>query len=118
MAKKIKLEDPIPLKGVLEQLFKSYEVDGKMDDYKIMLAWHDYLTSALDSKHAELLKSNTSAHRITKERHLMIAVKAAVIANELQFMKAMLEEGFKEHIKALGYKSIKKIVFALATLSI
>lgn len=113
MAKKIKLEDPILVKGVLEELFKTYEIEGKTEDYKIMLAWQDYLSTALDPSHAQLLKSNTTAHRITKERHFMVAVKAAVIANELQFMKASLEEGFKEYLRVAGYKGIKKIVFEL-----
>lgn len=113
MAKKIKLEEPIAIKQVLEQVFKNLDMDGKMDDYKVMQAWNSFLSGAAKPAMAKKLKEYTFAHRITRERILVIGVRSAVMANELQFMKAMLENKFKELIQEQQLPEISGIVFEL-----
>ncbi len=113
MAKKIKLDDPIQVKGILEQVFKNLNLDEKMQDYKIILLWNEFLASAANPELAAKLQKFTSAHRVTPERALVIGVKSAVIANELQFIKPMLEERFISLVKEQGYEAINKLIFEM-----
>ena len=113
MRRKFKLDDPIQVKLVLEQVFKNLNLDEKMQDYKIMLLWNEFLASAANPELASKLQKFTSAHRITLDRALVIGVRSAVIANELQFIKPMLEERFIKLIAEYKYKPINKLVFEM-----
>ncbi len=113
MAKKVKLEDPLPVKGILEQVFKHLNLDEKMQDYKIMLLWEQFLSTAANPELAKKLQKFTTAHRMTQDRALVIGVKSAVIANELQFIKPMLEERFIKLVADQGYQAVKGLVFEM-----
>ncbi|MBT6843439.1 MAG: hypothetical protein HOA17_06540 [Candidatus Melainabacteria bacterium] len=113
MAKRAKLADPVGIKGVLSQVFKNLEIDGKMDDFKIMQAWDGFLTTATKPLLAKKLKEYTFAHRVTRERSLVIGVRSAVMANELQFMKPMLQKKFIELVVELELPVIAEIAFEL-----
>ena len=139
MAKRIKLAEPVGIKEVLSQVFKNLEIDGKMDDFKIMQAWDGFLSTATKPLLAKKLKEYTFAHRVTRhpakrslasdvdtkevgtvqstssvvERILIIGVRSAVMANELQFMKPMLQKKFKELMIKLELPEIAEIAFEL-----
>ncbi|MDA0771688.1 MAG: hypothetical protein O3C63_01965 [Cyanobacteria bacterium] len=134
MAKRIKLAEPVGIKEVLSQVFKNLEIDGKMDDFKIMQAWDGFLSTATKPLLAKKLKEYTFAHRVTRhpakqgfasedkedfcskstiERILIIGVRSAVMANELQFMKPMLQKKFKELMIELELPEIAEIAFEL-----
>ena len=113
MRKKLKLEDPIQVKGILEQVFKNLNLDEKMQDYKTMLLWNEFLRTAANPELAKKLQKFTSAHRITTDRGLVIGVSSAIIANELQFIKPMLEERFIKLVTEYGYKPVHKLIFEM-----
>jgi hypothetical protein len=91
---KSKQDDLLPVKGVLDQVFKDLDLDEKIFDYTIMQAWDAFAKSYTKGSIAE----QTKAHRITKDRALVIGVKSAVIANELQFIKPKLEQAFLDYL--------------------
>lgn len=113
MARKIKLEDPIQVKGILEQLFRDLNLDEKIQDYKIIQLWNEFLASAANPELATKLQKFTSAHRVTLDRALVVGVKSAVIANELQFIKPMLEKRFINLVAEYEYEAISKLVFEM-----
>lgn len=114
--RRTKQEDLMPVKAVLEKVFKDLDLDKKIFDYEIMKSWTDYAQEFLKP----IIAANTFAHRINKNRSLVIGVKSAVIANELHFIKPRLEEEFIQFIYErfdLASKpqsnQIKDIVFEL-----
>lgn len=115
MKKRSKLADPLPIKDVLSSLFKGMEIEGKMDDFKVMQAWDGFLGTAAKPAMSKKLQEYTFAHRINRERMLIIGVRSAVMANELQFMKPMLETKFVELIAKQDLPEISGIVFELRT---
>ena len=103
-----KQEDLIPVQGILGKLFNDLDLEKKSMDYMIMLAWNDYARQKLSPS----ISSSTSAHRINKNRNLVIAVKSAVIVQELQFLKGKIEKEFLEFIREIPSK-IKGLSFEL-----
>jgi hypothetical protein len=91
--RKTKQEDLLPLKGVLESVFKDLNLDEKIFDYTIMQAWNEFMKRSKGT-----LGTHTFAHRITKDRALVIGVKSAVVANELHFVKPKLEQDFLDYL--------------------
>lgn len=91
---KSKQDDLLPVKGVLDQVFKDLDLDEKMFDFTIMQAWDKFIQSYGKGSIAK----QTQAHRITKDRGLVVGVKSAVIANELQFIKPKLEQAFLDYL--------------------
>lgn len=113
--RKTKQEDLIPLKGVLESVFKDLNLDEKIFDYTIMQAWDEFMKKSKGS-----LATHTFAHRITKERALVVGVKSAVVANELHFVKPKLEQAFLDYLyehhdlkSKPRARQINKLVFEL-----
>ncbi len=113
MARKIKLEDPLPLKNVLGSLLQELNFDAKILDYHVMQLWVPVLEEALEPDLAKLIAKHTAAHRITKDRKLVIGVKTAIVANELQFLKTALEEILQSQILKSSLPNIKNIIFEL-----
>ena len=73
-----------------------------------MLYWKKFIRENT----SDMIADNTFAHRFTKERKLVIGVKSAVIANELQFIKAIVEKEFIKEVQEYD-REIKGIVFEL-----
>jgi hypothetical protein len=86
-----------------------------MDDFKILQAWNGFVGTAAQTAMAKKLQEYTFAHRITRERVLVVGVRSAVMANELQFMKPMLEAKFVDLIAKQDLPEIEGIVFELRT---
>lgn len=107
-SKRGKQEDLLPLKGVLEKLVGDLNLDSKSVDYTIMQAWGAYA----QANTSDTIARNTFAHRINQERKLVIGVRSAVLANELQFIKAKLEKDFMTTIEELPRK-ITGLIFEL-----
>lgn len=112
----IKQDDLLPVKTVLDKVFKDLDLDKKIFDYEIMKSWNNYATEFLKP----LIAANTFAHRINKNRALVLGVKSTVIANELHFIKPKLEEGFIQFLDdKLNMSSkprssqIKELIFEL-----
>lgn len=95
-------------KSILEKVFKDLSLDEKIQDFEIMKSWKSFSAE----RSSKSIANNTFAHRITKDRKLIIGVKSAIIANELQFQKAKLEKNFIVYIKDLSRK-ISGISFEL-----
>jgi hypothetical protein len=107
-SKKIKQEDLLPVKGVLDKVFHDLDLDTKSQDYTIMQAWAVFTQANTSATIAR----NTFAHRINQDRKLVIGVRSAVLANELQFIKAKLEQDFMACIETIPRK-INGLVFEL-----
>ncbi len=93
---------------VLDSVSKKLNLAEKQKDFNIMLFWQDFAKKNT----SELIAKNTKAHRFTKDRQLVIAVKSAVIANELQFAKTLLEDQFLKEVKEFD-RGVKGLVFEL-----
>lgn len=115
MKRKVKLEDPISIKDVLPDVFKGLNIEGKMDDLKIIRLWDSFIKDSLKPALANKLKKYTFVHRIDRERNLVIGVRSAVMANELQFLKAMLEKKFQDLLVDYKLPQIRKLLFELRT---
>ena len=96
------------IEEVLGNLSEKLKLDEKKKDFSIMLFWKEFITENA----GELIAKNTSATRFTKDRKLVISIKSAVIANELQFSKAVIEEEFLEAVKP-HERDITGLVFEL-----
>ena len=115
MPKKTKLEDPIAIKDVLPGVFKGLNIEGKMDDLKVIRLWDVFVKDNLKPALAKKLQEYTFVHRISRERDLIIGVRSAVMANELQFLKPMLEEKFFQLLKDYNLAKVRSILFELRT---
>jgi hypothetical protein len=73
-----------------------------------MLSWAKFAEENLD----KFLATKISAHRISKDRKLVLGVKSAVIANDLQFKKTDLEKKFLDSLDD-NLPKISGIVFEL-----
>lgn len=93
---------------VLDSMSKKLKLDEKKQDFNIMLYWKDFIRTNT----SELIAKNTFAHRFTKDRKLVIGIKSAVIANELQFIKNIIEQEFLKEVAEFD-REIKGIVFEL-----
>jgi hypothetical protein len=69
----------------------------KHKHYEVMQLW-----SELDIP--QVIKKKTFAHRFTSSGKLFIGVKAAALANDLQFMKSELLAKLNERIKSINEK--------------
>ena len=96
------------IESVLGNLSDKLNLDEKKKDFSIMLFWKEFITENA----GELIAQNTAAQRFTKDRKLVIAIKSAVIANELQFSKAVIEEEFIKAVKP-HERDITGLVFEL-----
>jgi len=96
------------IRAVLEQVFQDLDLDEKIKDYKILQEW-DFFSS---DKLSPSVQKYTFAHRISKDRKVVIGVRSAVIANELQLSKVIIEKNFLETIKSFN-RGIKGLVFEL-----
>jgi mRNA-degrading endonuclease YafQ of YafQ-DinJ toxin-antitoxin module len=93
---------------VFDSLSKKLNLEEKKQDFNIMLFWKDFITD----NSSELIAKNTFAHRFTKDRKLVIGIKSAVIANELQMIKALLEKEFLKAIEKFD-RTVTGLVFEL-----
>lgn len=93
---------------VLDSMSKKLKLHEKKKDFNIMLYWNDFIRENT----SELIAKNTFAHRFTKERKLVIGIKSAVIANELQFIKAIIEQEFLKEIAEFD-RDVKGLIFEL-----
>lgn len=93
---------------VLESMSKKLKLDEKKKDFNIMLYWKEFILENT----SELIAKNTFAHRFTKDRKLVIGIKSAVIANELQFIKNIIEKEFLKEVQEYD-REITGIVFEL-----
>jgi hypothetical protein len=103
---KTKQEDLLPLNDLLNNVFKDLNLEQKSMDYMLMLAWSDFASKHLP----ETISKSTTAHRISKDRKLVISVKSAVVIQELHFLKNKIEKDFLEFIQDFPNK-IKGLVF-------
>lgn len=93
---------------VFDSLSKKLNLEEKKQDFNIMLFWKDFITD----NSSELIAKNTFAHRFTKDRKLVIGIKSAVIANELQMIKVLLEKEFLKAIEKFD-RTVTGLVFEL-----
>jgi len=103
--------DPPTVGTVMEKVIKKLKLDDNYEDFEIMNYWAEFLKE----QGSESLLKYTFSHRISKERQLVIGIKSAVIANELQFIKADLEASFLEQLSGKFKKQIRGLVFELRT---
>ena len=93
---------------VLESMSEKLKLDEKKQDFNIMLYWKEFILENT----SELIAKNTFAHRFTKDRKLVIGVRSAVIANELQMIKAIVEKEFLKSVQEFD-RDITGIIFEL-----
>lgn len=93
---------------VLESMNKKLKLDEKKQDFNIMLYWKEFIAKNT----SDFIAKNTFAHRFTKDRKLVIGIKSAVIANELQFTKDLLEQEFLKEVSEFD-RDITGLVFEL-----
>lgn len=108
-----KLEEPIQVQNILQQVFKDLNLDEKIKDYQIMQLWAEFCKNLANPDLGAKLNKYSFAHRINNDRSLVIGVKAAVLANELQFIKNLLEIEFSKAVEQRDLPVIKKLVFEL-----
>ncbi|MDD9898322.1 MAG: hypothetical protein OXU45_04895, partial [Candidatus Melainabacteria bacterium] len=99
----------------LPSVFKGLNIEGKMGDLKIIRLWDNFLKDSLKPALSKKLQEYTFVHRIDRERDLVIGVRSAVMANELQFLKPMLEKKFFELLEDYDLPHIRAILFELRT---
>lgn len=92
----------------LESMSKKLKLDDKRLDFNIMLFWKEFIKENT----SDVIARNTSATRFTKDRKLVVSIKSAVIANELQFSKDLIEQEFLKAVKDYN-REITGIVFEL-----
>ena len=93
---------------VLESMSDKLKLDEKKQDFNIMLYWKDFIRENT----SDMIAQNTFAHRFTKDRKLVIGIKSAVIANELQFIKTAIEQEFLKEVQKYD-RDINGLVFEL-----
>lgn len=111
--KRIKLEEPVKVQNILKKVFKDLNLDEKIKDYQIMQLWEVFCENLPNPDLASKLSKYSFAHRINNDRSLIIGVKAAVLANELQFIKTLIEAEFIKTLSQEDLPEIKKLVFEL-----
>ena len=103
--------EPIHLSNLIDKVAKKLQLDNNSEDYSIIRFWEEFLKD----QGSEGLAKYSFAHRITKDRKLVIGVRSAVIANELQFIKADLERSFLVQCSTRFKNPVKALVFELRT---
>lgn len=95
--------------SILDKVAKKLKLNDNYEDFEIMNYWSGFLKEA----GSEGLVKYTFAHRISKDRKLVIGIRSAVIANELQFIKGDLEKSFLDKVSAKFKKTIRGLIFEL-----
>lgn len=99
------MANPRSAKDVLEKVVKNLGIDKRMQELELMKLWSEVA--------GEKLAKSTFAHRIHKDKKIVIGVENAALANELQFLKAKLEARYTElSLERLGVP-IKGLIFEL-----
>jgi hypothetical protein len=93
---------------VLASMSEKLKLDEKKQDFNIMLYWKDFIRENT----SEIIAKNTFAHRFTKDRKLVVGIKSAVIANELQMIKILIEKEFLKAVQEFD-REITGLVFEL-----
>jgi hypothetical protein len=106
---KVKQEEMIPIGDILGKVLIDLKIEEKKRDLSILQAWSKIANDIAGEK----LSSKTFAHRITKDRKLVIGIKSAVIANELHFLKDEIEDKLNNLIREQNLKDIQGVVFEL-----
>lgn len=101
----------LPISKVMGKLFESKEFQEKYSDFKIMQLW----TEIARQQCSELMAKKTRARMINKKRELVVSIHAAVLANELQFVKESLKVAMNQAIKERfpAKPQLKDIVFEM-----
>jgi|GEM_PF-5522924 len=97
---------PQDLSGLFTRLGLSKQLEG----YKLLQLWTESLSGV---NNASLLQAKTFAIKLNKNMELVVGVRSAALANELQFLKASLIESFNKLARKQGLPSIKTIIFEL-----
>lgn len=103
--------EPIPLSNLMDKVAKKLKLNDNYEDFEIMNHWSEFLKE----QGSESLLKYTFAHRISKERNLIIGIRSAVIANELQFIKAELEKSFLTSASSRFKRKVNGLSFELRT---
>lgn len=98
-------KQPSLAKSVLGKVVENLGIKDRLIEFELMNLWEEVAGAKL--------AKDTFAYRIVKSKTLVIGVRTAVLANELQFLKKELEEKFNKLAKERYGKTIENIIFEL-----
>lgn len=91
-------KQPVKSGDVLKKVFAGMGLEQKMKEFELFDSWAEIV--------GEKLAPKTFAYAIEKDRTLVVGVKSAVLANELQFLKRELTEKFNaKAVECLGARA-------------
>ncbi len=101
----------------LSGLFTRLGLGKQLEAYKTLQLWQTaidelYRTNAPQIE-AAVLKSKTFAIKLNKNSELVVGVRSAALANELQFLKASLVVTLNTVCERAGLAAVKGIIFEL-----
>jgi predicted nucleic acid-binding Zn ribbon protein len=91
--------DSKPLKAAIEEFLRSYHLDDKLNEAKVVAAWNRVV--------GEMIAKNTGNLRI-RNRVLYVTVGSAPLRNELMFARTRILTALN---KEAGARVIDEIVF-------
>ncbi len=94
----------------LSGLFTRLGLTKQLEGYKLLELWSQTLD---DAPNSALLKSKTFAVKLNKNMDLLVGVRSAALANELQFLKPQLMANFNKLAAQQRLPAIKAIIFEL-----
>ncbi len=101
----------------LSGLFSRLGLGKQLDAYKTMQLWQTAIDELYRSNAPQLeiavLKSKTYAIKLNKNSELIVGVRSAALANELQFLKANLLVAFNRVCERARLAAVKGIIFEL-----
>lgn len=92
-------------KSVLTRVMQDLGIDERLREMEMMDLWKEVA--------GEKLASKTYAHRMTKDKRMVVGVSSSALANELQFLKANLEKKFNELAELKVQRKVRGIIFEL-----
>ena len=96
---------PSQAKNMLTKVLENLGIKERLIEFELMKLWTEIA--------GEKLAKDTFAYRIIKSKTLVIGVRTAVLANELQFLKQELKTKFNKLAQKKFSRSINDIIFEL-----
>ncbi len=105
-------QEPSRIQKDLAGLFTRLGLGKQVEGFKILELWTKSLET-INNTNVELLKAKTFALKLNKNMELVVGVRSASLANELQFLKPQLLENLNKFCQKQGYGKVKAIIFEL-----
>ncbi len=119
MTKKLKIKqaDLTKIEADIKGLFTRLGMTRQLSGYELLNIWEPSIDKLFELHAPKIdiavLKAKTFPIKLNKKMELVVGVRSASLANELQFMKAVLLEAFAQVSEEHALPKIQGIIFEL-----